>query len=136
MANNGIVTGPGPIPDPDPPSPHVVLDSNILDDIRKLMGPDTVSIFDQDLLIHINTFVADLTQVGVGPAAGIFVDENTTWNQLITNPMLLTQVRTYVYLKTRLVFDPPSSGFTTTALKEAADEILWRINVDAETEEV
>lgn len=123
------------IPTPQP-GPRVVLSSNILDDIRKLMGPDTVSIFDEDLLIHINTFVADLTQVGVGPAEGVLVDKTTTWNQLISNPMLLTQVRTYVYLKTRLVFDPPQSGYTTTSLKEAADEILWRINVDAEIEEV
>lgn len=109
------------------------METKILDDIRKLIGPDTVSVFDQDLLIHINTYLADLTQVGVGPAEGMIADENTRWSDFITNSKLIPQARTYVYLKVKQVFDPAQSGFVTTALKEAADELLWRINIDAES---
>lgn len=109
------------------------METKILDDIKKLIGPDSNDIFDDDLLIHINTFMADMTQVGVGPETGMIIDKNTKWSDFITNTKLLPQVRTYVYLKVRLVFDPPQSGFVTTSMQETAKETLWRINVDAES---
>lgn len=109
------------------------MDTKILDDIRSLMGSGTDSIFDTDLLIHINSFLADLTQVGVGPAQGMVADENTTWHQFTGNEKLLPAIRTYVYIKTRLIFDPPQSGFVTTSMQESAKELLWRINIDAES---
>lgn len=110
------------------------MESKILEDIRKMLGPDTDPVFDTDLLIHINTFLDDMTQVGVGPAGGMIVDEDTKWSDFITNMKLLPQVRTYVYLKTKLVFDTTSmSSYAITALNEQAKELIWRIQVKAES---
>lgn len=109
------------------------MDTKILDDIRSLMGSGTDSIFDTDLLIYINSFLADLTQVGVGPVQGMVADKNTTWRQFTGNEKLFQAIRTYVYIKTRLIFDPPQSGFVTTSMQESAKELLWRINIDAES---
>lgn len=110
------------------------MDNKILDDIRAMLGPDTDTVFDTDLLIHINTFLSDMTQVGIGPSGGMIVDKNTTWAQFITNSILLPQVRTYVYLKVKLVFDTSSmTSYAINALNDQAKELIWRLQVWAES---
>lgn len=109
------------------------MESKILDDIRQLLGTDVDEVFDTDLLIHINTFLSDMTQVGVGPETGMIVTKNTTWNDFITNDVLLPQVRTYIYLKVKLVFDTTSmSSYAINALNDQAQELIWRIQTMAD----
>lgn len=109
------------------------MESKILDDIRQLLGTDVDEVFDTDLLIHINTFLSDMTQVGVGPETGMIVTKDTTWNDFITNDVMLPQVRTYIYLKVKLVFDTTSmSSYAINALNDQAQELIWRIQTMAD----
>lgn len=106
---------------------------SILDSIKKLLGPDSsYEVFDDDIILHINTALADLTQLGVGPEEGFEITGSSeTWDDFIgnvKNPKVLSNIRTYVYLSVKLVFDPPSSGFVVTSYEKRLEKLEWRIN--------
>ena len=108
--------------------------TSILTSIKKLLGPteDDTS-FDVDIIMHINSAFFRLNQLGVGPATGFFITDNTkTWEDFLESRTDLEAVKTYVYQKVRLVFDPPQSAFLVEALKESIKEFEWTINVQAE----
>jgi len=103
----------------------------VLTSVKKVLGiAEDYDHFDQDLVIHINTVFGILTQLGVGPENGFFITGSSeTWNQFLTNPVLLEMVKTYVCLKVRLIFDPPISSSMTDMFNKIANELEWRINV-------
>lgn len=106
---------------------------SILDSIRTAIGieeenPD----FDNDLIIHINSMFNFLTQCGVGPVEGFSIsDETSKWSDFVTGTNF-NMVKSYMILKTRLLFDPPASSFVLTAWKEEIAEIEWRLKEQAE----
>lgn len=107
---------------------------SILLSIKKLLGlePDYVY-FDNDILMHINSALMSLHQIGVGPTEGYIVEDDTqTWSDFVGDRKDLGAIKTYVYLRARLVFDPPQTGFVVEALKEQVKELEWRLNVQAE----
>lgn len=108
---------------------------SILTSIKKLIGFDKeYTHFDQDLIMLINTTFATLRQIGIGPSNGFVIkDETTTWSDYLGDTLLLETVKTYIHLKARLIFDPPSSSFVLEAIKESIKEYEWRLNVTAET---
>lgn len=109
----------------------IQLDS-ILDSIKKLLGiqPEYTS-FDEDIIIAINTSFATLNQLGVGPEGGYMIEDNTqTWNDYITTTNL-NMVKTYVYLKSRLLFDPPTGG-VLDAIKNQIAELEFRLYVEVD----
>ena len=111
------------------------MDESILTSIKKLLGPseDDTS-FDTDIIIHINTAIMVLTQLGVGPSTGFAISDKTkTWKDFIGDRIDLEAIKTFIYLKVRLVFDPPTSTVAIEAMKEAVKEYEFRINVNAET---
>ena len=115
------------------------MDSSILNDLRKVIGgstsPGEITHFDQDIMMHANTYFANLTQMGVGTPGFMLVDDTQTWLDFLGDnypPERLAQVKTYVYIKIRLIFDPPQSGAWTSTLKEEAKEIEWRLNVEVD----
>lgn len=108
---------------------------SILDSIKKLLGifpSDTV--FDVDIIFHINTVFANLAQMGVGPidANGnnigfkISSSENV-WSEFTDDDVLMENVKTYIYIKVKLTFDPPTSSALLDAYKEQAKELEWRL---------
>lgn len=109
------------------------MDSNsILDSIKKtLTGLEDDSSFDIDLIMFINTTLSTLSQLGAGPVKGLFIeDDSKTWDELIPDDdILLGFVKTYVQQKTKLRFDPPTSGSHMEALKESIAELEWRIEL-------
>lgn len=110
--------------------------SSILDTIKKLLGiASSDTSFDTDIIIHINSVIASLRQLGVGPAEGYSIKSKADmWTgYLTTSPELLESVKTYIYLKVRLAFDPPSSTAVLEAFKQMLSEYEWRLNVTAET---
>ena len=110
--------------------------SSILDTIKKLLGiASSDTSFDTDIIIHINSAIASLRQLGVGPAEGYSIKSKTDmWTSyLTTTPELFESVKTYIYLKVRLAFDPPSSAAVLEAFKQMISEYEWRLNVTAET---
>lgn len=110
---------------------------SILTSIKQLLGiEEDYDCFDGDIALHINTALATLTQLGVGPKEGFFIDNSSaTWDDFIPNDPKLNQVKTLVYLRVKLVFDPPTNASLLTALTNLATELEWRLNVAADTTE-
>ena len=110
------------------------MDDSILDSIKKILGmPPDYDAFDTDLVIHINSVFGILAQLGVGPAGGFSISDNTTlWKAYLGNSKDLEMVKSYMALKVRLVFDPPTIGAVMDAMKEQIREYEWRQNVQVD----
>lgn len=110
------------------------MDDSILDSIKKILGmPPAYDAFDTDLVIHINSVFGILAQLGVGPAGGFSISDNTTlWKSYLGDSKDLEMVKSYIALKVRLVFDPPTTGAVMDAMKEQIRELEWRLNVQVD----
>ena len=110
------------------------MEESILISIKKLLGiAREYSHFDTDVIIHINTAFMSLNQLGVGPKEGFSIkDEKTKWKDFI-NDERLNAVQTYIYLKVKLVFDPPLNSSVLESNKQMINELEWRLNVQAES---
>lgn len=109
---------------------------SILTSIKKLLGiTEEYTHFDEDLIMHINSVFMTLTQLGVGPSQGFYIEDSSAeWADFIPDFNKLQAVKTYMYLKIRLVFDSASLGSATLAAYERQiQELEWRLNVGAET---
>lgn len=105
---------------------------SILNTIKHMLGPGASDThFDPDIIIHINTALSTLTELGVGPAEGFVITGDTeTWASFITlNPAQFAMIKSYVYLRVRKLFDPPQSSALLTAINEQIAELEWRITV-------
>lgn len=106
--------------------------NSILTSIKKLLGiTEEYTQFDQDIIMHINSVFLTLMQLGVGPVEGFSIeDASSEWTDFIQdNDLLLNSVKSYMYLKVRLLFDPPSTGSVMEVMKEQIKEFEWRMNV-------
>ena len=110
------------------------MDDSILDSIKKILGmPPEYDAFDTDLVIHINSVFGILTQLGVGPEGGFSISDNTTlWKAYLGDSKDLEMVKSYIALKVRLIFDPPTIGAVMDAMKEQIRELEWRLNVQVD----
>lgn len=112
-----------------------VLEEKILSSIKKLLGlNDGVTVFDTDIVIHINTVFANLAQMGVGPQdsegknIGFRISTGEeVWGDFTANDILIENVKTYVYIKVKMVFDPPTSSALIDAYNAQAKELEWRL---------
>ena len=113
------------------------METSILDSIKKLLGISSeVTEFDTDILIHINSVFSILTQLGVGPSGGFSIEDSSAeWSDFIGDDARLSDVKSFVYLKTRLLFDPPASSAAMDAMNRMASELEWRINVSVDPKE-
>jgi hypothetical protein len=111
---------------------------SILTSIKKMLGiEETVTQFDTDIIININSVFMILTQLGVGPEEGfIITDDSADWEDFLGDVVTQEAVKTYIYLKVRLIFDPPSSGFVLDSTERLLKEFEWRLNSQAESEVV
>lgn len=112
---------------------------SILNSVKKMLGiTEEYTHFDADIIIHINSVFSILTQLGVGPEEGFAIeDESTDWGEFIpegTGSLLLSSVRTYMFMKVKMMFDPPLSSSVAEAYNRQISELEWRLNVAAETE--
>lgn len=107
---------------------------SILDNTKKALGVDPAyTVFDFEIMMHLNSALSTLCQLGVGPKEGFMVqDEFTTWSEFIEGDLRLNNVKTYIYLKTRLLFDPPATSNLVSAFNEQLKELEWRLNVHSE----
>ena len=109
---------------------------SILTSIKKLLGiAQECTDFDMDLVIHINSVLMILTQLGVGPEKGFTIkDSRDLWEDFLEDDLSkLEAVRTFVYLKVRLIFDPPSNSAVIESINRTISELEWRLNVAAES---
>lgn len=109
---------------------------SILTSIKKLLGiAEEYTHFDTDIVIHINSTFSVLNQLGVGPSAGFSIQDSlASWQDYMDEGPVLEMVKTLVFLKVRLVFDPPTSSALLEAMKQQISELEWRAMVAAEQE--
>jgi hypothetical protein len=107
---------------------------SILTSIKKSLGiVEEYEHFDADLVMHINSVLAVLTQLGVGPPGGFAVrDKDALWTDFLPADLRLEFVKSYVYLKVRLLFDPPLGSAVIESINRLISELEWRILVAAE----
>lgn len=103
---------------------------SILTSIKKLLGiSEEDTSFDQDIIMHINTVFAILAQLGVGPSGGFMIeDDSAIWDDFVTNDSRLNSIKSYIYMKVRMMFDPPTSGIVAEAVNKNISELEWRLN--------
>lgn len=114
----------------------LMFNESILLTVKKAIGPSAeYPDFRQELINWINTNLAELTDMGIGPEEGFMItDESQTWEDFVEPVPKWATVETYVCSKAKLRFDPPINGSTLQALKEGIEEDGWRLNFRAERE--
>lgn len=112
--------------------------NSILLTIKKLLGiAPEYDCFDTDIIIHINYAIATLNQIGYPSNGFIVSNARDSWDDYLEDDARLELIKTYIYLKVKMVFDPPTSGMVMDSYKQLVAELEWRINslVDYEREE-
>lgn len=108
--------------------------NSILTSIKKLLGiTESCTDFDTDIIMHINTVLMTLNQLGVGTEGFQIEDKNAVWSEFI-DPNKLAATKSYVHLRVKLLFDPPLNSAIIEAIKESIKELEWRLNVRVEFE--
>jgi hypothetical protein len=110
------------------------METSILISTKKILGiAEDYTVWDLDIITHINSAFSTLTQLGVGPAAGYVIrDETDEWVDFIADDLQLESVKTYIYLKCKLVFDPPATSYAISAMNDQIATLEWRINAHRE----
>jgi hypothetical protein len=109
---------------------------SILNTIKKLLGIDaTDTSFDTDIIIGINSAIFSLSQMGIGPNNSfILTSVDQKWSDYIGNSSInLEGIKNYLYLKTKMIFDPPTSSTTIEAFNDNIKELEWRMMLAVET---
>jgi len=107
---------------------------SILDTVKKMVGLGTEDdAFDTDILVHINSVMFGLKQIGVGPVNGFYVtDSDQTWTQYLGPGNNYEAAKSFIFLKVRLLFDPPTNTAVLAAMEKAASEYEWRLQYEME----
>ena len=106
----------------------------ILNTIKKMLGIDAeYTHFDTDIIININSVLMFINQLGIGPEEPFLITSDTeTWSDLLGVMLDVEAVKTYVYLKVRLLFDPPMNAFAVEAIERQIAQFEWRLNVQVD----
>lgn len=110
--------------------------NSILDDVKKLLGIDpSYTAFDTDVIIHINSVFTILHGLGIGPTDGFMIMDNTvTWDAFIGTDLNLNSIKSYFFLRVRMLFDPPTTSFVIESMNKQIEELEWRLSVKREGE--
>jgi len=111
------------------------MEQSILNSTKKILGiAEDYTVFDLDIITHINTAFSTLTQLGVGPSQGFMIEsDEEKWTDFITdNDLQYNSVKSYVFLRVRQLFDPPQTSYLIAATNEQIKELEWRLNVHRE----
>ena len=110
------------------PTTTLTTEESILRSVKKLLGiADEDNDFDSDIVIHINSVFLILNQMGIGPDIPFTIDPFTEWTEFITEINKISIVKSYVYLKVKLLFDPPTSSILLDAIKNDINELEFRL---------
>lgn len=112
------------------------MSNRILSTVKEALGvvPE-YTVFDSQIIMYVNTVFSILHQLGVGPDAGFSIsNQDAEWPDYLPDAdwQLLEDVKTYIVLKTRLLFDPPTNGSLVTNMEKLISELEWRINVEVD----
>jgi hypothetical protein len=107
------------------------MEMSILNSTKKILGiAEDYTVFDLDIITHINSAFSTLTQLGVGPAEGFMIEDATAvWSDFIGDDVQYNSVKSYVFLRVRLLFDPPATSYLIAAYEKQIQELEWRLSV-------
>lgn len=110
------------------------MEASILTSTKKVIGiAEDDTAFDLDIIIHINSVFSTLQQIGIGPNEGFMIEDSSAeWDDYLVGDNGLNMVRTYMFLKVRMFFDPPHTSFLLTAMEKQVDQLETRINTHRE----
>lgn len=110
------------------------MSDSILTSIKKLIGiSEDDAGFDLDLIFHINSVFLILYQIGVGPEIPFSIsDKTTTWSDFIPDISKLEAIKTYMFLKVKMIFDPSTSSIVLESQKNLLSELEWRLNLEVD----
>lgn len=110
------------------------METSILTSTKKILGiAEDYTVWDLDIITHINTAFSTLTQLGVGPSNGFMIeDAEATWADFIADDLQFNSVKSYVFLRVRQLFDPPTTSYLISAYDKQITELEWRLNVHRE----
>jgi len=110
------------------------MEDSILKSVKKILGLDvSFTHFDFDILIHINTVFTTLNQLGIGPENGFEIEDDTAlWTTFLGSTPRWNAVKTYVWLKVRMLFDPPTTSFHIQAMEKQIEEVEYRLQINRE----
>jgi hypothetical protein len=110
------------------------METSILISTKKILGiAEDYTVWDLDIITHINSAFSTLTQLGVGPTVGFVIrDETEQWSDFILDDLQLESVKTYIYLRVKLLHDPPATSYAITAMQDQIQQLEWRLNVHRE----
>lgn len=113
------------------------MENSILTSVKKLLGiAEDYTEFDMDIIIHINSVFVTLQQLGVGPEEGFSIsDSSTTWSSYLNDDKLLNNVISYMGLRVKMLFDPPTNSSILSSYERTIQELEWRINVMVDPKE-
>ena len=111
---------------------NISVTDSILNSTKKILGLDaSYDTFDVDIITHINSVFSVLTQLGVGPREGFAIsDETAVWTDFLHDNVRLNIVKSYMYAKVRIMFDPPTSATVMQALNDTIKEFEFRANIE------
>ena len=107
-------------------------DSILLTISRMLGYDDTYDVFHPEIIVYINMAINILEQLGVGEDNFAITDANSTWGDFLSDMSKFESVKTYIYIKVKLMHDPPANATLVKVLEDSAKELEWRLNVKAE----
>lgn len=106
-----------------------VVNESILTSVKKRLGiVEEYEVFDEHIIMDINTVFGILNQLGLGKDYFTIQDKSSKWTDFLGDTKKLEMVKTYMYMKVRMMFDPPA-GSASEAMKNAIDELEFRIQV-------
>ena len=111
------------------------MEESILTLVKQSCGiTEAQTVFDKDIIMHINSVLIILNQLGVGPTNGFTISDKTaTWSELVSDGKNLEAIKSYVYMKVKLLFDPPLSSTVMDCTNRMISELEWRLNVAVES---
>lgn len=106
-------------------------EASILNSTKKALGLSAdYTVFDTDIVMHINSVFSVLNQMGIGPFDGFEIeDETTTWDHFLLGNPKFNMIKTYMYLRVRNLFDPPATSFLIEAMNKQREELEWRLSI-------
>jgi hypothetical protein len=110
------------------------VENSILLSVKKILGlPEDYTAFDFDVITHINSVFVTLNDLGIGPDNGFMIEDDVpTWSEFVGEDPRQNSVRTYVSLRVRMLFDPPTTSYLINAMNEQIKELEWRLNTRRE----
>lgn len=113
---------------------NTYVSESILNSIKKLLNiSKDEHAFDTDIIIHINSVISSLLQIGIGPKGYRISDENDSWDEYVPDDSNIDYIKTYIYLKVKMIFDPPLNSSLMQSFNETIRELEWRLHINYES---